>query len=385
MRYLAIDYGGKRTGLALCDNAEMIASPVAVVENRAMLMSVILDLVESEHVDTIVLGLPLNMDGSEGSGAKDVRQFARELGKHTAIPIIFHDERLSSYEAEGKLAGFFTRKKKKQRLDAVAAAEILQSFLDKKHEAEKFGANISVVTDYEELSRKALELFIESAMKAIEDRDVFYTAISGGSTPKRFFELIGESQESRGLPWDKIQLFWVDERCVGPHSDQSNYRLAADTFLCKVGIKPQNVHRIFGEWRDLEKAAREYENTMRDVFGIGGEEIPVFDLIFLGMGPDGHTASLMPGSSVINETKRLAAPLYLTGKISRITLTVPVLLAAAKLAVMISGSDKAETLKHVLNDVPDKMKYPIQSLWPCLDRITWLADEAAFQKAGAKE
>ena len=187
MRYLAIDYGGKRTGLALCDNAEMIASPVAVVENKAMLISVILDLVESEQVGTIVLGLPLNMDGSEGPAAKGVRQFANELCKNTAIPIIFHDERLSSYEAEEKLSGFFTRKKKKQRLDAVAAAGILQSFLDKKHEAEKFRANIIVAKDYEELSRKALELFIESAKNAIEEKGVFLYGDFGWKYSKEIF------------------------------------------------------------------------------------------------------------------------------------------------------------------------------------------------------
>ena len=306
MRYLAIDYGGKRTGLALCDNAEMIASPVAVVDNKAMLISVILDLVESEQVGTIVLGLPVNMDGSEGPAAKGVRQFANELEKHTTIPIVFQDERLSSYEAEEKLSGFFTRKKKKQRLDAVAAAGILQSFLDTKHEAEKFRANIIVTEEYEELSRKALELFIESAKNAIKEKGIFCTAISGGSTPKRFYELMSESAESHGLEWDKIHVFWADERCVGPHSEESNFRLAMDSFLCKVGIKPKNVHRIFGEWQDLEKAARDYENAIREVFGIDGDDVPVFDLIFLGMGADGHTASLMPGSNVIHEIQRLA-------------------------------------------------------------------------------
>jgi putative Holliday junction resolvase len=134
MRYLAIDYGGKRTGLALCDKSEMIASPVAVIENKAQLLPTILDIIKSEQVEGIVLGLPLNMDGSEGPAANSVRQFAKDIAADTTIPIIFHDERLSSFEAEDRLAeADLTRKKKKRRLDAVAAATILQSFLDAKH------------------------------------------------------------------------------------------------------------------------------------------------------------------------------------------------------------------------------------------------------------
>jgi putative Holliday junction resolvase len=135
MRYLAIDYGSKRTGLALCDRLEMIASPIAVIEIPALVIQKVFALIKDEQVETVVIGLPMNMDGTEGQAAKTVRAFAKELAAATAIPIIFHDERLSSFEAEEKLAAAdFTRKKKKKRLDAVAAAGILQSFLDKKHE-----------------------------------------------------------------------------------------------------------------------------------------------------------------------------------------------------------------------------------------------------------
>jgi len=138
MRYLAIDYGSKRTGLALCDRLEMIASPIAVIEIPALVIQKILALIKDEQVETVVIGLPMNMDGTEGQAAKTVRAFAKELAAVTAIPIIFHDERLSSFEAEEKLAAAdFTRKKKKKRLDAVAAAGILQSFLDQKHEGTK--------------------------------------------------------------------------------------------------------------------------------------------------------------------------------------------------------------------------------------------------------
>ncbi len=134
MRYLAIDYGTKRTGLAICDRDETIISPLAVMEDRKELLKKIVDLVETENVEAVVLGLPLNMDNSEGFQAKLVFQFAEQLKKLLEIPIHFQDERLSTFCAEEKLApAEFTRKKKKKRLDAVAAAAILEAFLEQKN------------------------------------------------------------------------------------------------------------------------------------------------------------------------------------------------------------------------------------------------------------
>jgi len=135
MRYLGIDYGQKRTGLAICDGAETIASPLKVLTGRrSELFASIAEIVKQEDVEAIVLGLPLNMDGTAGRQVKLVQDFAGRIKEHVPLPVHFHDERLSSFEAEGKLSGVeLTRKKKKARLDAVAAAAILQSFLDKKH------------------------------------------------------------------------------------------------------------------------------------------------------------------------------------------------------------------------------------------------------------
>lgn len=133
MRYLAIDYGTKHTGLAICDRAETIASPLVVIQGQEQLLKKIVDIVESENVEAIVLGLPLNMDNSQGPQAKLVFQFAERLKKLLDIPIHFQDERLSTFGAEEKLAAAeFTRKKKKKRLDAIAAAEILEAFLEQK-------------------------------------------------------------------------------------------------------------------------------------------------------------------------------------------------------------------------------------------------------------
>lgn len=134
MRYLAIDYGQKRTGLAMCDQHERIASPLTVLTGQAELLEQIAEVVRTEEAQAVLIGLPLNMDGSEGPAAKRVRDFAAELAQKIDIDIYFHDERLSTFQAQGKLAGMdLTRKQKKKHLDAIAAAEILQCFLEKKH------------------------------------------------------------------------------------------------------------------------------------------------------------------------------------------------------------------------------------------------------------
>ena len=133
MRYLAIDYGNKRTGLAICDPAEMIASPLSVIQGAEQLLEKVADVIKNENIEAIVLGLPLNMDGSQGYQAKLVLKFAEQLKRRFDMPIHFQDERLSTFAAEEKLASAeFTRKKKKKRLDAIAAAEILESFLEQK-------------------------------------------------------------------------------------------------------------------------------------------------------------------------------------------------------------------------------------------------------------
>lgn len=142
MRYLAIDYGTKRTGLAICDAAEMLASPLAVIESRHTLLARIAQIIQAESVGAIVLGLPLNMDGSEGAQTKLVLKFADQLQAHVPIPVYLHDERLSSFAAEEKLApAELTKGKQKKRLDAVAAAEILEAFLEHKRAADNAGAN----------------------------------------------------------------------------------------------------------------------------------------------------------------------------------------------------------------------------------------------------
>ncbi|MBN2313338.1 MAG: 6-phosphogluconolactonase [Sedimentisphaerales bacterium] len=240
--------------------------------------------------------------------------------------------------------------------------------------------NIDVVSDPESLAQKSVEVFVTNARKAIKAREAFYVAISGGHTPRRFYELLGKMPQARSLSWDKIHLFWVDERIVSTDSDLSNYKLAADTFLREVAIPEHNVHRIPTEYDNFKDAARCYESTIRTVFGLGEGQIPQFDLIVLGMGVDGHTGSLFPNSYATFDTEDLACVVYvLDEQLNRITLTHPVLCAATRLVVQVSGREKAGILKEVLTSEPDEVRYPIHALWPVIDKVTWLVDKAATE------
>ena len=242
----------------------------------------------------------------------------------------------------------------------------------------KYMPRVEVVSDSEQLAHRSVEIFVDHARKAIKEKGVFCVAISGGHTPQLFFELLGESLDSRTLAWENIQLFWVDERCVSPESEWSNYKLAADTFLAKVSIPEENIHRIPTEYDDFKVAARCYEGAIRRVFNLREGKVPQFDLIVLGMGENGHTGSLFPNSYASFDTEDLACVVYvLDNEINRITLTHPVLCAALNLVVLVSGEEKADILKTVLNSEADEVKYPIHVLWPILDKVTWLVDEDA--------
>ena len=238
--------------------------------------------------------------------------------------------------------------------------------------------NIEIISGEKGLAERSLQIFIEDAQKAIKEKDVFYVAISGGHTPEHFFELLGDSPQSNALSWEKVQLFWVDERYVPPDSKSSNYKLAADTFLKKVPIPEGNVHRIPTGYHDVKASASFYEGVIREAFHLEENQLPQFDLIVLGMGADGHTGSMFPNSYAAFDTEDLACVVYvLDEKLNRITLTHPVLCAASHLAVLVSGAEKAKILKQVLTSEPDEVRYPIHVLWSILDKVTWLVDAEA--------
>jgi len=242
---------------------------------------------------------------------------------------------------------------------------------------------VDVSADFEVLSHKALDIFFDEAQKALKEKDVFYIAISGGHTPVRFFELIAEVAKVRDLPWEKVQLFWVDEHCCGPTEGmRKNYKLASSTFLPKITIPAENIHNICEDCHggDCRDVAHRYENEIKSVFNLESEQLPQFDLIILGMGADGHTGSLFPNSYASLERTELVTTVYFTdNKSNRITFTHPVLCAASRLVILVSGQDKAQTLRKVLKDEPDEIRYPIHLLWPVLDKVTWLIDRNAAE------
>ncbi len=238
--------------------------------------------------------------------------------------------------------------------------------------------DIRKVVTPEDLALAALDTFVKEANDTISSKGTFNVAISGGQTPQRFFELLGESDESLSLAWEKVQVFWVDERCVSPDAEASNYHLAAETFLDKVPIPSDNIHRVSGEFTDYAEAVREYQVTIRNLFQLKPGEMPSFDLIVLGMGADGHTGSLVPDSYALFDTEDIVSVVYLTdGDYSRITLTHPVLCAAKHLIILVSGVEKAHILHDVLGSKPDPVKYPVHTLWPILDKVTWIVDKGA--------
>lgn len=242
----------------------------------------------------------------------------------------------------------------------------------------KYKPNIEITPDAEELASRTVSLFVSAAHEALESRGTFYVALSGGQTPRLAFEKLAASPAAQALLWQHIHVFWVDERYVPVDSPQSNYRLAADAFLKKVPIPPDNIHRIPTEHEDISTAARSYETILRDVFGLGKNQMPQFDLIVLGMGADGHTASLLPNCFAPFDTEDLACVVYvMDGRLNRITLTHPVLRAANRLVVLVSGAEKARTLREVLVGEPDEVRYPIHVLWPVLDKVMWFVDQDA--------
>lgn len=240
---------------------------------------------------------------------------------------------------------------------------------------------VRVLADAEALASAAAAEFVRLADEATLSGGSFTVAVSGGSTPRALFRLLaGEGDASyRGqVPWEKIQVFWGDERHIPPEHPESNYRMASETWLSRVPVPPANVHRVRGEQPDAGKAAASYEQTLRECFRLQGDERPRFDLILLGMGADGHTASLFPGTPAIRERERLVLAQWIEKlQAYRITLTPPVLNNAAAVIFLVSGEEKAETLRTVLEGEYRPDRFPAQIVRPTKGRLLWLVDGPA--------
>jgi len=229
------------------------------------------------------------------------------------------------------------------------------------------------------LARRAAQYLLEMTGEAVEARGRARIAISGGSTPKATFDLLADPNQpwrSR-MPWADLDLYWVDERCVPPDSAESNYRMTRESLLDHVPLQPGQIHRIEGEL-EPEAAAARYESELRSSFRLEGAESPRFDLIALGMGDDGHTASLFPHTEAIHELSRLVAANHVPQKDTwRITLTWPVINHASSVFFLIAGSDKAKVLNEVLTGPRDPERLPSQLIWPASGILTLILDQAA--------
>jgi 6-phosphogluconolactonase len=234
----------------------------------------------------------------------------------------------------------------------------------------------------DELARATAKHILEIAKLAVELRGVARLAISGGTTPKRTFEILADPNEAEfGLfPWQQIELFWVDERCVPPDDKDSNYRMTREALLEKVPLPADRVFRIEGEL-DPEVASARYESTIRARFRLEGAELPTFDLIALGMGPDGHTASLFPHTQGLDELGRIVIANHVPQKETwRVTLTSPVLNQGRNVVFLIGGADKAEVLSEVLSERYDPETLPSQLVRPKSGKLLLLLDQAAAAK-----
>jgi 6-phosphogluconolactonase len=237
-----------------------------------------------------------------------------------------------------------------------------------------------------ELARAAAEEFARAAGSVAQQGDRFTVCLSGGSTPEALYRLLASPDEPfrDRLPWSLIHFFWGDERHVPPDHPESNFRMAHRAMLDAAPVPPGNIHRIPGEEPDAARAAGDYEAELRSFFQLSRGEPPRFDLVLLGLGADGHTASLFPGTRAIHERERLVVA-HWVDKLGafRITLTPPLLNAAARVIFLVSGEDKAGALRAVIQGDFEPDRYPAQIVRPTNGSLVWRVDRKAARDLGA--
>jgi 6-phosphogluconolactonase len=231
--------------------------------------------------------------------------------------------------------------------------------------------SVHVLSDPVALARAAAERIAADAAAAIADRGGFRLVLAGGETPRETYRVLADSDPARQVDWARVEVFWGDERCVPPEDPRSNYRVARESLLDRVPIPPGHVHRIRGE-DEPASAARAYEAALAGV---------VPDLVLLGLGRDGHTASLFPGQAAVRESERTVVAEYVRAVGAwRITMTLPLLNSARAVLFLVSGADKAEALHRVLELAPPPDQAPAAAVRPALGRLDWLVDAAAASR-----
>lgn len=243
---------------------------------------------------------------------------------------------------------------------------------------------IRELADLEAVSAAATQELIDIATHTVAAKGSFAIALSGGSTPKRLFQLLAAKGKA-ALPWDHIELYWGDERTVPPDHPDSNYRMTREALIDPLELDPRRIHRIRGEAKDPEDAARAYADELAPL----GEPFPVFDYVMLGMGSDGHTASLFPDSPALDEVQRpfVANPIdspLAKGKTVRLTLTARAINWARNVRFLACGADKADALAQVVEGGRDPRRYPAQLIRPIDGTLAWFVDRAAAAKLGGR-
>ena len=237
------------------------------------------------------------------------------------------------------------------------------------------GAEVRVFPTAAELFRSAAETFCDHALRAIHERGRFTVALSGGSTPRGLHHELATTFASQ-LPWEKVFFFWGDERHVPPDFPESNFRMAKETLLSKLPIATDHVFRMPGELPDADQGARLYEENLREFFHPAAGEFPTLDFVLLGVGGDGHTASLFPGTKALEERQRWVFGNWVEQHSTyRITLTYPVLNHASHVMFLVEGAAKAEIVRTILKDPAANL--PSQRVKPIKGELIWYLDAAA--------
>ena len=236
-------------------------------------------------------------------------------------------------------------------------------------------SNVFVFETPEQLALAAVERFVEYSNELRDMTESFSVALAGGNTPRQVYELLSTARFKNRVEWPQVHFFFGDERCVPPEHPDSNYAMAYEALISRVPIPAKNVHRMLGEGNANENALA-YENELRTFFA--GLTWPRFDLVLLGMGEDGHTASLFPDSAALKEMSRwVVATRNEQSRQERITLTVPVLNHARRIMVLVTGKKKAQRLKEVLRPQPGSEQLPVQAITPIKGMLEWLVDADA--------
>lgn len=243
--------------------------------------------------------------------------------------------------------------------------------------------HIAIYPDIDTLSQQAAQYVVRIANESIAARGRFMLALSGGTTPRKLYSLLGSEPYSDQIDWKLVHIFWGDERCVSPDNPDSNFFMAQEVLLSKIAIPAFQVHRMPADQPDRDAASQEYSMEMQRAFGT--QEIPVFDLIQLGMGPEGHTASLFPHQASLQENQRLVMPVSVPKPPpDRLTFTPPLLNAARNILFLVTGSEKADALQAVLEGAYQPENYPAQIVRPPNGEVVWMLDKDAAMNLHVK-